>query len=606
MNLLRLLAPVAAAMLLSAPLLAQRFEGDVRVNDDAPGAQQSAPQIQVAPDGTIHAMWIDFRSGKGEIAMARSSDRGATFSPTRIVLPGRHALAGMQRGAQFVIDRQGGVHVVYQERTPLGKVSAMYSRSTDAGASFSTPIYAGADSGRYNQDFPSIAIDSSDNIYLAWVDDRDHELGTTEYTQLYFTRSTDRGASFSAPVVASRMPGGVGGSCECCNTAIATTADGVVFIAFRGNIANVRDVNVARTADGGATFDVFPAASSSWTLAACPMTGSSIAIDRNDRAHVVWRDSRQSASSREIVYHASLGRADSSCTLDKAISDSPKRTNFPSIGITREGAVVVAWQDTRTDANDIRYSISVDGGNTFAPSAKLSNESAAGRQELVALAIGPDGTRYAAWQDLRGDAGDIYFNSDRTPLSLTAPAQVTALYPIDGATVATVPSLAWSAPANLGDALQTWYSVEVEREGGAAIVLEGVRGRSTPVSLAPGRYTWRVTASTLAGSTLSGPFSFTLEASAAVDAEAPVSLLTIRPTPTQRGEGATVTLTLRAPGAVSVAVVDMSGRIVERALDEELTAGAHVVDLAKDLPAGHYRCRIIAGGTARTIPLIVR
>jgi hypothetical protein len=593
-------------LVVSAPLMAQGFGGDVRINDDAAGTQQGAPQIQIGPDGRVYLMWIDFRNGKGEIAMATSSDGGLTFSPNRMILRDRLALAGMQRGAQFVVDRDGGIHLVFQERNPLGNVSAMYSRSTDGGVTFSTPTYAGADEGAFNQDFPSIAVDSSNNIYLAWVDDRDKEEGRTTYTQLYFTRSTDRGATFSTPVTASVMPGGVGGSCECCNTAIATTPDGTVYIAFRGNIANARDVHIARTRDGGATFDVFAAASQSWMINACPMTGSSIAVDRTGRAHAVWRDSRQAAGGKEIVYYASLGADDSAATLDKRISDSPKRTNFPSIGITREGAIVVAWQDTRIDGNDVQVTTSLDGGNTFSQSSKLTTETAPGRQELVVLAVGPDGTRYAVWQDLRRDAGDVYFSRDTSTLTLMAPQPPTLISPANGVTLASVPMLTWSAPSNLGDALQVWYGVELTGERGSPILAEGVRAASFPVDLAAGQYSWAVTANTLVGAQRSETFAFTVGGTSSVESDRSLDAIAVRPMPTSSSSGASVLFTLRASGHVSVAIVDIMGRIVERSFDGELATGPHSITTAMGLAPGHYRCRIVDGQSVRTLPLIVQ
>lgn len=498
------------ALALSAPLHAQSFSDEHRVNDDTAGVRQGSPYIQVGRDGRVYVLWIDFRSGRGEIAMSTSDDRGATFSPSRILLPGRTALGGMQRGAQFVVDRSGGLHMVWQERNALGKVSAMYARSLDGGATFSTPIFTGADSGRYNQDFPSIAIDSSDNVSIAWVDDRDVELGASTYTQIYYTRSSDRGATFGTPVLASRMPGGVGGSCECCNTALATAGDGAVFIAFRGNIENRRDVHVARSRDGGASFEVFQAASQSWLIGACPMTGSSIAVDRNGTAHVVWRDSRQAASGREIVYYATLGLDDSACSADLAISDSPKRTNFPSIGVTTEGHLVAAWQDTRADANDIQVTSSRDGGNTFAPSRPITGASLLTRQELVVLAVGPDDTRYAVWQDVRRDEGDILIARDDSPAPTIAPPVVSVISPLEGAVVVSGPTLQWSGPAGFGEARQIRYEVRVQEERSDAVVYPSQTGRSLSLSLVPGRYRWWVRTSSHIGSTESGPFSFVL------------------------------------------------------------------------------------------------
>jgi hypothetical protein len=551
----RLLTTLLIALAATVSLHAQGFSGDVLVSDDTTGARQGSPQIQVGPDGRLYVVWVDFRSGDGEIAMSTSGDDGRTWSATRIVLPGRSALAGMQRGAQFAIDRRGGIHLVFQERNPLGHLSAMYSRSTDGGATFSTPIYAASDDGRYDQDFPSIAVDSSDGVAIAWIDNREIELGTSQNTQLYFARSSDRGVTFGAPIRASRMPGGAGGSCECCNTSIAISNDGAIYIAFRGNIDNARDVHVARSVDVGRSFEVFRAASSSWMIAACPMTGSSLVVDRFGTAHVVWRDSRQSAGGRDIIYFASLGRRDTACTLDARISDSPKRTNYPSMIVTPAGELVVAWQDTRDDANDIRYTWSVDGGNSFVTSAKLTGETGAGRQEVVSLAVAPGGTRFAAWQDCRRDEGDIVVARDTTTASLVAPAAVRAIAPVDGATVVPAVALEWSAPGNLGDAREVIYDVAYARGADTATVIAGLRSRTLTLPVAAGTYQWRVRARTSVAEVWSAPFTFTVVASASAPDRIEREPMLLEPAPAEGASGSTLRLDLVAPSRVAIASI---------------------------------------------------
>jgi len=391
------------------------FTGEVRVNGDTAGIRQIAPQLAIAPDGIVYVLWTDFRAGvEGQVYLTSSGDGGASFRAAWPLTNAEGVQAGMQRGAQFVIDRMGMLHLTWQERNSLGKISARYARSTDGGVTFSEPLAVAGDSGQQNQDFPSIAVDSSGNPFLCWIDDR--ETATTRHTQLYFTRSTDGGATFSAPVRASIMPGGNGGSCECCNTSIAVSSDGNVFISFRGNIDNDRDIYIARSLDGGATFATYKAASESWNIPACPMTGSSICIDPMQTAHVVWRDSRPSSAGRDYIYYTSLRRTDDACPPDQRISDSPKKSNYPTITITPDGALICAYQDNRIDQADVFYTTSVDGGITFSPGRKLSRESNASKQELPILRIAPSGSRYIVWQDNRRDEGDIVLSKDTTRL----------------------------------------------------------------------------------------------------------------------------------------------------------------------------------------------
>jgi hypothetical protein len=382
--------------------LAQSFDRDRLVGDGSSSAKQIAPVVRVAPDGSAYVIWTDFRDGtEGQVYLARSTDRGETFSAGRKVTAASRLQAGMQRGAQIVIDRNGVLHMSWQEVNGNGNISARYARSNDGGLSFGAPLAVAADSGLYNQDFPSIAVDSSGNPYLAWIDTREKETGSSTNAQLYVVRSTDGGTTFEKPVRATYLPRGEGGTCECCNTSIAVSRTGNVFVSFRSNINNNRDIYIARSLDGGSTFRCIKAAGESWRLNACPMTGSSIAVDRDEKAHVVWRDSRPSSNGVDFIYYTSLRLADTACAPDRRISTTTARSNYPSLAITPEGFLLCAFQDTRNDAADVYYTLSTDGGATFSPDTKLTHETGTSRQELPSVAIAPDGTRYAVWQDSR-------------------------------------------------------------------------------------------------------------------------------------------------------------------------------------------------------------
>lgn len=591
----------------ASAIQAQSFRDQIRVNDSGPGTLQAAPQITFGPDNRMHVVWNDFRSGRSEIVMASSTDGGLTFSPTRSLLPGRTALSLMQRGIQLVIDRRGGFHMVWQEQVVSGKVSAMYSHSLDGGQTFSTPIFAGADSGRYSQDFPSIAVDSNENVTITYIDNRELENGVSQNTQLYVTRSNDRGATFSTPKRAGTMPGGVGGSCECCNTAVATSRTGDVFISFRGNINNDRDIHIARSTDGGETFSVFKAASSSWRINACPMTGSAIAVDRNARAHVVWRDSRQAAGGKALVYYATLDRDATACTPDLMISDSPKVANFPTISITTAGDILVTWQDNRDDAMDVRYVRSADGGNSFAFSEELASETSPSRQELAATTIGPDDIRYAVWQDSRRDEGDILFARDTSTIEVVAPDKVTSVSPLNGATIGALEVVSWNAPANLATAYQVRYDVTVIDPRSDTTSVTGLVNRMLPIVGIPGTYRWAITARTLTGVSESDTYEFTVSGTSAVrQAVANQHAAVIQPMPVNAGSNAALCFQTERPARVTISIVDVAGRLVEQVLNAELDASSHSVMVGRGLESGFYHCIIASGASRSIVPLVVR
>lgn len=110
-------------------------------------------------------------------------------------------------------------------------------------------------------------------------------------------RSTDAGRTFGpSSIVAS-------GACPCCRTSLAAGADGAVYVAWRHEFeGSVRDIVVARSGDGGATFGApVRVHEDGWVFDGCPHAGPSIAVAGDGTLHVVWFTGAQQ---RPGVFHA--------------------------------------------------------------------------------------------------------------------------------------------------------------------------------------------------------------------------------------------------------------------------------------------------------------
>jgi hypothetical protein len=598
------------AAALSLPTAAQTFSPNIRVNDDAAGSMQMAPQVRVDRQGTIYVVWSDFRTNEdGDFYIGSSTDGGMTFSASRPAYTVGAAISGSQRGVQFAIDSKGWLHLVWLEQK--GDMDVFYSRSTDMGATFTAPVRVSDDSAKHSQDFPSIAVDSSDNIYIAFIDNRDMMNGLSKAAQLYFTRSTDGGSSFSPAIRASNMPDGVGGSCECCNTSIAAAGNGHVYISFRSDINNRRDIFIARSLNGGVSFDTaIPAASEQWIIPACPMTGSTIALDREETAHVMWRDLRPSANGQKYVYYTTLRFGETACPPDLRISD-PK-SEFPSLSITRDGAILCAYQHNRTIANTVVYRYSFNGGNSFTPEATPSDATGNSRRELISTATGPDGTRYAVWQDTRRDMGDIVFARDTSSLTLVVPDKVQIVSPQMSAQLPVPQPLVWSSPLNIPviTPVNLVYDLTYET-GGKRTEVRNIRSNSYSAAFAPGDYRWWVSARTLTGtSPTSDTMTFTVLGSSGVqEEEVAQAPFLCRPNPVSADER--VTLAVMVPEGTSsttamLTVSDLFGReVMQLPVELRQTGRREIAFAVSGLPSGTYNVMLQQGTTIQTTQLVV-
>ncbi len=161
---------------------------DIYVSDRAwyPSEDVSAsgtfPDVAVGPDGTVHAVW----SGAGTTYSQRAPD-GTWTTPTTI--SSLNAGEGLNRGPRIAVGNDGRVHVAYAVDWPVTDLRYV---GLDSGGNIvlgEQLIYNGA--GVW---ISGIAVDGSGQVHVSWIDDIDDGY-------VYWARSSDGGATFSSPLV---------------------------------------------------------------------------------------------------------------------------------------------------------------------------------------------------------------------------------------------------------------------------------------------------------------------------------------------------------------------------------------------------------------------
>ena len=107
---------------------------------------------------------------------------------------------------------------------------------------------------------------------------------TESNRELFFATSTDGGHTFSAN---QRVATDV---CPCCKTAMAVKTDGRLFVSWRQVLpGDLRHIAVVSSVDQGKTFTPPKIVSDDqWMIAGCPVSGPSLALDKNGVLRVLW------------------------------------------------------------------------------------------------------------------------------------------------------------------------------------------------------------------------------------------------------------------------------------------------------------------------------
>jgi hypothetical protein len=147
-------------------------------------------------------------------------------------------------------------------------------------------------------------------------------------------------------------------------------------------------LKVAISTDGGETYSSVATVSDWWMPWPPSMTSvvPTLAVDPGsgafkDRIYAVWPDDKSGRTDVLLAYSSDKGKTWSrprrvNDDRQKADPADGPHTLLPVVAVNRQGVVGISWYDRRDVADNlgwwVRFSASLDGGDTFLPSTKVS------------------------------------------------------------------------------------------------------------------------------------------------------------------------------------------------------------------------------------------
>ena len=205
------------------------------VNISQVSADSELPHVLVSGDG-VFAIWTQSSLGKSDVFFSKSTDGGNTFG-SPINLSG--STNGQSTYPQFV-ENNNHIYVTWQSSLS-GASSVLMAKSLDGGTSFEKPIQI-SDASQLSA-FPQIAF-SGNHVYLSWI-----EKSADNSTNIIFTKSDDQGNTFGVPLHVTHNVG---------NSGIPKlSADGThVYLTWEDNSRGDYEVFLSKSSDSGASFHV--------------------------------------------------------------------------------------------------------------------------------------------------------------------------------------------------------------------------------------------------------------------------------------------------------------------------------------------------------------
>ncbi|MEM7118614.1 MAG: sialidase family protein [Chloroflexota bacterium] len=311
---------------------------------------------------------------------------------------------GFPDSRKIAQDSQGNLYVAYRKKYRAAdklRYHIFVAKSADQGATWQTLNDAGPieNVGDYTQRVPSIAIDSRDNIHVAWYG-LDAEQGTNE-REIKYVRSVDGGESWTDWQNIVEAPDYSGGTLWQEHPVLHVGLDNTLYLVWQGKDATYQaksQTKFSKSSDGGKSWTIWrniqpneqhnysrPTLVSttdgvlyviayggvdgeqrlvwttstdggeSWAVWTAVSTGTadqrhvSLIADADNTLHAVWRQQPEGANTAPQIHYA---------TFDGTAWGAPQLVSpqialsqfFPSISQTTTGQLWVAWTETAAES----------------------------------------------------------------------------------------------------------------------------------------------------------------------------------------------------------------------------------------------------------------
>jgi predicted amidohydrolase len=358
---------------------------------------QSHPAVAWTNTSPIIVAFQEGARGATRIMVATSEDQGKTFGAPHLVTS-----AGAVQITPAVAVTGTYVYAAWQERDKQGARIAC-AVSNDRGKTFGSPSYLPSTGGIADAWMPTFAA-ANGRVFLAYVD------GSSGNERVVLAQAAEGSVTFTVKLVEPTMPHPTGDvRNNQWSPAIAANGNDVAaaWVDFRN--ANW-DVFLSRSADGGTTFGapirLDDGSDNPERLHDDPFLMFLPGVNPLTLA-ASWSDVRQrqrfSSARMSLVAGAVIGQSRPFGAMDAA----SLRPNLAPLGPSK---VAMVWQDDRTLGQDIFVATSSDGGVTFGMEQRVDDGgNGASYQTAPVVAADGLGALLVAWEDSRSGTQRIRF-----------------------------------------------------------------------------------------------------------------------------------------------------------------------------------------------------
>lgn len=338
---MRSLLPALLVVATSSALPSSPATPDLEFSGPAGSAE---PFLTATPGGGLLATWFEPREGDRRALRIAERTNGRWSAPATVAeREGFFVNWADFPSATRTTDGRWVVHWLEKTAARSYAYHIKVSSSADRGRTWTAPVSPHGDLSPTEHGFVAMLPGPDGRVDLVWLDGRqtaDTTVHGAHGPMALAAGSLEPGGRVAPDAILDARV------CDCCQTALARTSEGLIAVYRDRSEDEVRDISVVRQVNGRWTSPV-KVSSDGWVYRACPVNGPSVAAD---------------------------GRT-----------------------------VVVAWFTSADGKPRVKLVRSRDAGATFGAPFQVDDGNPLGRTDVELL---PDGSALAVWLEIVGDQAE--------------------------------------------------------------------------------------------------------------------------------------------------------------------------------------------------------
>jgi hypothetical protein len=322
----------------------------------APGSE--APSLMAGPDGRVYLNWLEplnpdgyalrfsVRGPQGWSA-ARTIARGTNWFVSSVDFPLLALMSDGTLAANWLVATGGPSSEAYD-------IHMVFSK--DSGATWSKPIVPHRDRTKRQHGFLSVAPAAGGRLAAIWLDGRNMPDEVSGNMALMYRTIASNGALGPEMQIDNR-------TCECCQTSLAATPDGLVAVYRDRSDKEIRDISIARfTNVSGKWSAPQDLSKDGWQIDGCPVNGPAIASNGSHVA-VVWFTAPKDEPETYLLMSSDSGK-----TFGKKIRvDGGNAAGRVEVVSLSSGDAVVSWIERTSQGAKVHLRRFAPNGTGTAP-----------------------------------------------------------------------------------------------------------------------------------------------------------------------------------------------------------------------------------------------